>query len=488
MYRFFGLLTLCLTSLICQSLAAQQVTFDATNGVKIVLPANQTNKLELYVYDYYTDVFINGKQHFLPQGVQQSSAKKLHVTGGDQKDEISVYGFSTVDLSCEYELNGGNDLFSNYLNRGPTVYGGDGHDTINCGNFGSEVYPGFGNDTVNGGAGGDYVSDQFLDIYAPSGDDTYILKGEDDVVDARGGNDYIHLGAGDDQCNVHNGVFTIHGAAGNDRILTDRSEVTAYLGDGDDLIDLFYATSFAKIVGGNGDDEINLDTAAFPSSPPSYGYRFYDVTGGPGEDHLRNSFFSNSIYDVVFANVDGGADDDYLRASTNGMVYLNMLGKGGKDRMFKWGGSMLAGSEVVDGGADDDILSSKEVETIDLGVEHSNTAWLGWRKPTPPKWPAQFIGGHGADKFEGQRFYAWSNFWVYKKHKYQDKYFFKIIPYDGAVSYDLGNTGCLQDYDPSEGDQEIFDAIALPSSKIVQATGTSDDDFFGRNGPLIIRR
>ena len=175
-----------------------------------------------------------------------------------------------------------------------------------------------------------------------------------------------------------------------------------------------------------------------------------------------------------------------MSANTNGMVYLNMLGKGGKDRMYKYGGSMLAGSEVVDGGADDYTLWSEGFFS-DLGVEYSNTAWLGWRKPTPPKWPAQFIGGHGADKFDGQRFYAWSNFWVYKKHKYQDWYFFKIIPYDGAVSYGLGNTGYLQDYDPSEGDQEIFDAIALPS-KIVQATRTSDDDFFGRNGPLIIRR
>ena len=139
MPRILTVLPLFLTGLLGQAVSAQQVTFDATQGVKIELPANQPNTLQVYVYDQYTNLIINGKFEHFPQGVDESTSKRIRVYGGGLKDEVTLQGFSTV-ANPEIYLKGGDDLFYNYLNQYVTVEGGEGDDTIHCGNFGSFVF------------------------------------------------------------------------------------------------------------------------------------------------------------------------------------------------------------------------------------------------------------------------------------------------------------------------------------------------------------
>ena len=473
MPRILTVLTLFLTGLLGQAVSAQQVTFDATTGVKIELPANQPNTLQVYVYDQYTNLIINGKFEHIPLGVDDSTSKKIRVYGGDLKDEVTLQGFSTV-ANPEIYLKGGNDLFVNKLNREVFVDGGPGNDEINCGNFGSSVRPGPGDDIVNGGAMKDWV----MDYGDYNGDDQYVLRGGHDEVEDAWGNDTFELGSGNDRCVAVNGKKVIYAQDGHDDVICT-GDVKVFLGEGDDYAKVIYPES-VEIIGGDGDDEIIVlpTRHSFPyygsTIIPLSGSRLIDIQGGPGNDVIRACFVSSlKQVETYFANLDGGDDHDVIIAKTGGAVFLNMTGKQGHDLMglahsgdedegddaFGTKGSgdkNLGGSEVVEGGeGNDQMVYFPPMK--DLGGVYGNSSWSGWKLPMKTIRPAPvFKGGPGQDQFAGCRWYAWSKYWIFNPAYTK---FFKIMPYDGATLYDYDKTDYFQDYNPNLGDQQKFIAV-----------------------------
>ena len=120
-----------------------------------------------------------------------------------------------------------------------------------------------------------------------------------------------------------------------------------------------------------------------------------------------------------------------------------------------WGGS-----EVVDGGEGNDKMVYQP-PMKDLGEVYGNSSWAGWVLPMKTSRPAPvFKGGPGQDQFAGCRWYVWSKYWIFHP---ANTTFFKIVPYDGATSYDWGKTDYFQDYDPAEGDQQLLEAVAIPA-------------------------
>ena len=205
-----------------------------------------------------------------------------------------------------------------------TIYGRAGNDRIR-GNAGDDIlhgeagdddiHGGDGNDTIHGGDGNDVMS-------GDAGDDiVYGEAGDDDFTDYYITNDKLYGGAGNDSINVYHrsGEAVLDGGDDDDYI-------SYYdLGSGDDVIS-------ARIVGGNGNDEIKVR-----------GGPLTNISGGAGVDWI------NIISNDGRANISTGSGGD--------IVHLGFMGSTVIDGVYKYG--VIAISDFTVGNNGDKLYLSE---------------------------------------------------------------------------------------------------------------------------------
>ena len=245
----------------------------------------------------------------------------------------------TSKISTVIKGEGGNDNLRGGM-KNDTIQGGAGNDTL----IGFE-----GNDVINGGSGSDrlYVAVdnditltdtqvtgdgidthrniEFANLYGRAGDNfidarnatniSTVIRGEGGNDNLRGGmqNDTILGGAGNDTLIGYGGNDIINGNGGSDRLyvavdnditLTD----TQVMGDGTDTISNI---EFANLYGGAGDNFIDATEASNISTV---------IRGNDGDDTLMGSQMSDRL--------DGGNGNDILYGELGDDI---LTGNGGKD-------------------------------------------------------------------------------------------------------------------------------------------------------------
>eukprot|EP01035_Chromulina_nebulosa_P069566 gene69566-biopygen41106 len=148
-------------------------------------------------------------------------------------------------------------------------------------------FSGGGNDFLNGNLGNDT-------IFGGEGNDLIFGEDGDDFLQDGGGSNMLNGGAGNDTI-VARATNTIDGGAGNDVVGTDSGTFVINLGDGDDLVAVFFslASDRATIDGGAGNDTISSGDGADT------------LTGGVGNDILDGGAGADTVA--------GGAGSDQFR-------------------------------------------------------------------------------------------------------------------------------------------------------------------------------
>lgn len=249
----------------------------------------------------------------------------------------TVHGWTISSIeSLGLSLGAGNDVIATLADGNDWMWGGDGDDQL------------------NGGAGHDE------------------LRGDN-------GNDVLLGGAGNDALSGVAGSDTLNGGSGDDYLAVAENFVTAYGGDGNDILqNSNWNIGSGSLNGGKGYDTLRLAWAGKPGSvhltddpnitQQAYGWSIkgfeqLDIISGTGNDTLL-----------------GGSDDQFRAGLGDDFLQGHLLfGEPGNDTMI---GSDIGdyledyiGDDVYDGGAGDDTLKA------DAGSD-------------------TLTGGTGADRFE----------------------------------------------------------------------------------------
>ncbi len=223
----------------------------------------------------------------------------VYVDGGNGNDTISVHG---EDYDTSVYGGSGDDSITIFNSDGNVyAYGQDGNDTISV-----SVSDGYYTEvSVDGGAGADDITVNAV------GTDTDNLEGADWTIYGGDGNDTITVNASDASDNFQ---AYISGGSGDDSIsvtaFSDEAEVTVYGGDGNDYIFLHadgsdshssmvsdgYTTYSSYVYGDSGNDTIDVIS-----------HGSHVIVGGSGNDEINLSLnYDGSDADPVSAS--GGTD------------------------------------------------------------------------------------------------------------------------------------------------------------------------------------
>lgn len=192
-------------------------------------------------------------------GKESESPDSLSVRGGNQGfdaikgstgDDTINYSIATSSAISTYIDGGGGDDVINVASTAygeQKVYGGDGDDTISVSGRNARAFGGDGDDVIA-------VAGLYVGAKGGAGDDTISVSGE--IV--RG----VSGGEGDDVITVNgNKIGTIEGGEGDD-VITVTSDNVSDQNWGDHGGFGFGAFSSPTIVGGEGNDTININGAA----------------------------------------------------------------------------------------------------------------------------------------------------------------------------------------------------------------------------------
>jgi Ca2+-binding RTX toxin-like protein len=224
--------------------------------------------------------------------------------GGAGNDEIfggigndTLFGEGGDDILFGED---GNDLLSGGAGD-DLVNGGNGDDRLD-GDAGADKLSGdAGNDTLDGGAGSDRLDGGSGDDILLGGTGNDCVSGDDGNDKAFGGegDDHLDGGPGDDHLDGGAGDDTLVGGAGNDVIDAGLGCNTVDAGSGDDVVLLSRADGLSVLIGGEGNDSIDLLDVVFDSTvdlPNSLViidgvdraqiFEIENIRGGHGYDHL----------------------------------------------------------------------------------------------------------------------------------------------------------------------------------------------------------
>jgi Ca2+-binding RTX toxin-like protein len=250
------------------------------------------------------------------------------------------------------------------MEGGDSILGGSGDDTLSGGWDSTDTSP---RDTLVGGDGNDLLIGSSAHGLAP---DIYEGGAGDDTVQAGWNDDRISLGEGNDVVvrNSYGGFDTVSGGAGNDVV----------------------ETTFGRIDGGDGDDEIRLIYTAYPLGGDLSREVF--VQGGAGEDTLLiigkgriflDSFGAENGFEIS-AGIDvsgtgkGNVLDFSSLQSTGGVA---VFGRAGSDRLV----GIAANGDSLKGGLGADTLEGLGGNDTLLGGDGGDL----------------ISGGTGGDSLEG---------------------------------------------------------------------------------------
>ena len=226
-----------------------------------------------------------------------------------------------------------------------TLTGTSGNDLIKPRDGSDIVYGKKGDDEINA-----YVDDAgSRKFFTTNGTLTAYGGDGDDLIGGKSGNDILDGGAGDDRLYGRGGNNVLRGGEGNDYLNTylETGENKLYGDAGDDK--LIGGDSNDILDGGSGDDIL-------------YGYDGNDtLTGGRGDDELWARGGNNVLR--------GGDGDDYLD------TYLQtgenkLYGDAGDDELY--GGDS---NDILDGGSGDDILYGYDGNDTLTGGRGDDELW-----------------------------------------------------------------------------------------------------------------
>jgi len=300
----------------------------------------------------------------------------LRIRGGNDTDTIVVGGVvdSNFDITTDgfegaatiYGGNGLNDsadggdsiTVSLADDASAVIYGNGGEDEITVtGDGDATVFGGAGDDSINGAAGGGTgaVIGAGL-VYGGLGEDTIEITTGDDTATIYGGNGANDTLDGADTITIDgSGDVVVYGNAGNDVIVLEGTgEATVFGGMGDDTIagsadgaDGAAVADNSSIVGGLGEDIINLTTAAGDEVV---------VYGGNGTNDTADGADEITVDGDGDVTIYGNGDDDQIFVDTTGGE-VHVFGGAGEDVVRI---SDDAADITVNGGAGDDVFAIED--------------------------------------------------------------------------------------------------------------------------------
>lgn len=293
------------------------------------------------------------------------------IVGSIQGDEITSSRFddviSTGIGSDNITLSGGSN----------TVDGGSGADTLTYSVIDSTVllrssrgrlfvsqgeFDGADQTRVNGFIENDFIENVERIVLTEEGEEVTA----DNSLDTLSESVFVALGGGDDTLIVSNlsENLAVDGGVGRDTIQadTDTSGVERLVISSEDFI-----INFEVVIGGTGDDEVNLNLNSrdFSSDP-----ELFEFTLNAGDDELSLSGLSG----IETINIDAGADNDIINVrDVNGLV--NVLGGSGDDDIdveLTFGTGSFQGMAVVDAGSEDDEISLRNGSNSEITAGSGN--------------------------------------------------------------------------------------------------------------------
>ena len=323
--------------------------------------------------------------------IEKSTTERgLTLNGGLGEDTITGSKYSDI-------INGGDDNDSIDGGDGnDTIYGGNGEDIINGEDGNDVIYGGNGKDTIDGGKGNDK-------IYGDNGDDS-IKGGEgNDIIYGGNGKDAINGDEGDDLIYGGNDDDIIDGGKGNDKLYGDNGDDYINGGEGDDTIyggngeDTIYGDSGNDLIyGGSGNDMIYGDDG----NDTIYGDAGDDtIYGGKGNDKIYGGDGNDLIYaddnsgDLVAREnyIDGGRGNDTIYGGVGKDI---IYGGDGNDKIYGDEEEVHGSADEIHGGnGNDEIYGYAGDDTI-YGDNGNDTIYGGTGND-------KIYGGNGKDLIYG---------------------------------------------------------------------------------------
>lgn len=283
----------------------------------------------------------------------------ITVTFEGSDDKLVIEGFFTSEANRNFHLtfNGGSKLHatasnsplrtiygtenSDYIaamdDRGVTLIGENGSDSLNGGNGADKLYGGIGddqlygsggNDILDGGEGSDY-------LYGGSGNDTYIFNigyGTDTISDSEGVNT-ISFGSG-----ISADMITVYRTNWNDLTITfegieDKLIIQGYFTFEDNRN---FNVNFADGTRYAYDSEENplkqVHATEYDDWMSAWSDKGIVIHGDGGNDTLNGGAGNDALYggtgtDYLYGNdgddiLDGGEDNDYLNGGNGNDTYV----------------------------------------------------------------------------------------------------------------------------------------------------------------------
>ncbi|MCX4375867.1 MAG: hypothetical protein OSJ61_06810 [Lachnospiraceae bacterium] len=292
-------------------------------GTDVIGDGSGTNTIEIYGYS------ANQIKAY------RTNWNDITVTFEGSEDKIVIEGFFTSESNRNFYLtfNGGSKIHVTASNSPlRTIYGTDNSDYILAmDDKGVTIIGESGNDSLNGGNGADR-------LYGGAGDDSLYGNGGNDILDGGKGNDYLCGGAGNDTYifNKGYGTNTINDSEGINTIVfgngLSKDNMTVYRTNWNDLTVTFSGIEDKVVIQGYFGSENNRN----------YNVKFADGTSYKYDDE------TNPLKQVHLTDY-----SDWMSAwCDNGVV---MHGDGGDDSLF--GGK---GNDTLSGGTGNDYLSGGE--------------------------------------------------------------------------------------------------------------------------------
>lgn len=327
-------------------------------GVDTIGDGEGTNTIEIYGYSS------NQIKAY------RTNWNDITITFTNSDDKLVIEGFFTSEANRNFYLtfNGGSKVHATATNSPlRTLYGTDGSDYIVAmDDRGVTLIGESGSDTLNGGNGSDK-------LYGGADNDTLNGNGGNDTLDGGAGNNILYGGVGDDTYiwNVDSGTDTINDYEGINTISFGQGlsadNMTAYRTNWNDLTITFAGVEDKLIIQGYFNSDDNRKFAVNYTDGTKYAY---DSDDNP------------------LKQVHATDNDDWMSAwSDNGII---LHGDGGNDTLN--GG---AGSDTLYGGIDNDTLIGNDGDDILDGGEGSDTLKGGNGNDT-----YVFGIGYGSDTIE----------------------------------------------------------------------------------------
>ena len=260
------------------------------------------------------------------------------------------------------------------------VYGGDGNDTIDTCEGDDVIYAGAGDDSILGGEGNNiiYGEDGNDTIVGGNGNDTIYGGDGDDSIKSGRGYDIIYAGSGNDTIKLDQGNATVYGGDGNDDIIVVNGINLIEAGDGNDTITVNAHNTNTTIIGGLGDDYINMNSQPY-SQASNIVETLCKYNLGDGNDTIHvNGFTKRQVIEfgegitrenIIFT----GKNSDIIitfRGHEGSITLKNGLGSTGIEKFILSNGDELLRTNIMYGlktyGDDNDnyLIGSTSNEVI----------------------------------------------------------------------------------------------------------------------------